>query len=86
MADFVKLYPDDFAKTAKILFDLADHIDHVATDTDAGFALRIPTYLYDRYETYLSLDGQSTPDAGNVEEVAPKKRGRPRKIRSGEEG
>jgi hypothetical protein len=86
MTDFVKLYPEDFPETVKILIALADRADDVATDTDAGFGLRIPTYLHDRYQAYLGLeDDLSTPDAGNVEKAAPKRRGRPRKIRPGEE-
>ena len=73
----IKLYPENFAETVRILVDLAEHPDHVATDTDAGFGLRIPDYLNMRYQMYLDL--AATPDAGNVDDPAPKKRGRPRK-------
>jgi len=77
----VLVYPHVFADVAEVLFDLADHVEQVATNTDAGFALRIPTALYGRFQAYEGLE-EVTPDAGNVTEPVntPKRRGRPRKI------
>lgn len=73
----VKLYPEDLPAVARILIDLADDINHVATDTDDGLGLRIPDYLNMRYQMYLDL--AATPDAGNVADPVPAKRGRLRK-------
>lgn len=76
--------PKSFPDVVNVLIDLADYPGQVATDTTAGFAVRVPPHVYQRFADYLDLlnqESESTPDAGNVETVtsAPKKRGRPRK-------
>ena len=68
--------PASWADEVPILIDLADRKSDVATSTDNGFQIRMPDYLWDRYQDYLALDTPDTPDA---ETPAPKKRGRPRK-------
>lgn len=71
--------PDDWAAVVPLLIDLADSPDHVATSTDNGFQLRIPAYLWERYQTYLDLETDEADDAATTDTPAPKKRGRPRK-------
>jgi hypothetical protein len=78
--------PASWADEVPILIDLADHPSHVATSTDNGFQLRIPAYLWDRYQVYLQLP-TSTPisdsdTSADADTPAPKKRGRPRKTPS----
>jgi len=92
----VLIRPVVFADVVKVLIDLADRPDDVATDTDAGFAVRVPHIVYERFLDYVVLAEEdtvqaSTPDAGNVDDAAvvpaPRKRGRPRKNPlPGEEG
>jgi hypothetical protein len=49
--------PVDFAGSARILLDLADHPRDVDTSTDYGrLSLVVPDYLYQRYQQYQSLD------------------------------
>lgn len=78
--------PHSWADEVPILMDLANNADDVATSTDNGFQLRLPDYLWDRYQTYLNLDA-FTDIATNAETdtPAPKKRGRPRKSTSPDE-
>lgn len=79
--------PTRFPDLVPVLIDLADRADQIATDTTDGFAVRVPTHVYVRFNAYLVLlygeveTELSTPDAGNVEPVEPvvRKRGRPRK-------
>lgn len=81
MSDEVFLSPDDWSETVPVLMALADHPDHVATDTGDGFRLRIPAYLADLYQQYLDLS--ETPNGMSSdanESPAPRKRGRPRKV------
>jgi hypothetical protein len=78
--------PTSWADEVPILIDLADRPTDVATATDNGFQLRLPAYLWDRYQLYLGIS-TSTPisDSDTPAETdtpAPKKRGRPRKILS----
>ena len=74
--------PASWADEVPILIDLANHADDVATATDNGFQLRLPDYLWDRYQRYLNLD---TPETDETDTPAPKKRGRPRKSTSPDE-
>lgn len=82
--------PASFKDVVPVLVDLADNADQVASDTDEGFALRVPHVVYLRFLDYVALAdprGQrsalpdSTPVDGNVEPTVPvkKPRGRPRK-------
>lgn len=82
--------PVSFKDVVPVLVDLADNADQVASDTDEGFAVRVPRVVYLRFLDYVALAdprGQdnalpdSTPVDGNVEQAAPvkKPRGRPRK-------
>lgn len=79
--DYVWLRPESFPDVVPVLVDLAGDPNKVASDTDSGFALRISHEVFQRFLTYVGLtEGlESTPDAGNVDAPAPKKRGRPRK-------
>jgi len=73
--------PASWADEVPILIDLADRKSDVATSTDNGFQIRMPDYLWDRYQAYRNLDA-FTDIATNAEAddtPAPKKRGRPRK-------
>lgn len=81
--------PVSFKDVIPVLVDLANSADQIASDTDEGFAVRVPHVVYLRFLDYVSLadPGQlgaspnSTPVDGNVELTAPvkKPRGRPRK-------
>jgi len=81
----VLVYPDNLANVVIVLTDLADRVEDVATNTDAGFALRIPRYLWDRFVAYGDSE-EGTPVAGNVSDApsTPKRRGRPPKNRARE--
>jgi hypothetical protein len=75
--------PGSWADEVPILIDLADHPSDVATATDNGFQLRLPDYLWERYQVYLGMSSStpiSEPDTpAETDTPAPKKRGRPRK-------
>lgn len=54
--------PDNVSELARILIDLADHPRDVATSTEYHrLSLVIPDYLYERYQTYLSLESSGAP-------------------------
>lgn len=65
--------PHDWSTEVKILIDLADHADQVAVDTGNGMRLRLPDWLWDRYQRYLSLDSESVEASSTP---VPVKRGR----------
>lgn len=65
--------PHDWSTEVKILVDLADHPDQVAVDTGNGMRLRLPDWLWDRYQRYLSLDSEP---AEATSTSVPAKRGR----------
>lgn len=61
--------PHDWSTEVGILVDLAEHPDQVAVDTGDGMRLRLPDWLWERYQRYLSLDsepvqGESAPTPG----------------------
>lgn len=79
----VFLKPDNFAEAVLDLLALADHPDDVATDTSDGFRLRIPDYLAELYEQFQALQDPAA-EQPPVATPAPKRRGRPPKIRTEE--
>jgi len=59
MAVFI---PTDFESQVRVLLDLADNPNDVATTTDFDkLAVIIPDELLERYEQYLSLQESSPP-------------------------
>lgn len=63
------IQPSDFPAVVRVLLDLANRPDDVATTTDHGrLAVIIPDELYERYQQYQALTISSPP-------VVPKKKG-----------
>jgi hypothetical protein len=52
------IVPIDYASTVRVLLDLADDPRHhvVSTSDYPSPAVVIPSYLYERWKTYMSLE------------------------------
>lgn len=60
---------EEFPSVARVLFDLSDDVNHVASTSDTpSLGLVIPDYLHARYVKYLDLNSSSP--------IEPKKRSR----------